>query len=108
MSDPAGTPHGLLAGGRTLETLSADELLAAGIRPARKTLLSDLVALGYPHDKPEGLAVVGDTLAVLNDDDFGIDSDGAGGIQPKMLPGTDTVNRNLVTFIPFDAAFRTA
>ncbi|MCB0205354.1 MAG: DNRLRE domain-containing protein, partial [Anaerolineae bacterium] len=46
----------------------------AGIVPAAKSLYVDLGALGYTQgDKPEGLALVDeDTLAVINDNDFGL------------------------------------
>jgi hypothetical protein len=75
------SPAGLLVGGHTLEELTIDArdpaaLLAAhGIRPAAKVLAADLLELGapYPHDKPEGIAMVDDsTVAVSNDDDFGL------------------------------------
>ena len=49
-------------------------LARAGIVPASKSLYVDLGALGYTMgDKPEGLAFVDEnTLAVLNDNDFGL------------------------------------
>jgi len=54
-----------------------------------------------PADGPSGLLVEdGRTLAVLNDDDFGIDADGRGGIRPKVLPLTGAVDRNMVYFLP--------
>jgi len=38
----------------------------------------DLLDLGYPHDKPEGLVVLGrDEIGVVNDDDYSI-TDGGG------------------------------
>ncbi|MEZ4612281.1 MAG: esterase-like activity of phytase family protein [Caldilineaceae bacterium] len=57
-----------------LERQSALGLARAGIVPAAKSLYVDLGALGYTQgDKPEGLALVGeDTLAVINDNDFGL------------------------------------
>lgn len=102
VGDPADGPAGLAIGGRTPEEMTPDALRAHGIAPARKRLVADLVALGYPHDKPEGIALVdgGRTLAVLNDDDFGIDADGRGGIRPKVLPLTGAVDRNMVYFLP--------
>jgi hypothetical protein len=77
-----------IGGNKTIEQASVSELLAAGIVPAKKGDVIDLLALGYPHDKPEGLALVpGGGLLVANDDDFGIG--GAGGVlQQKLLPGT--------------------
>ena len=57
-----------------LERQSALGLARAGIVPAAKSLYVDLGALGYTQgDKPEGLALVDeDTLAVINDNDFGL------------------------------------
>lgn len=60
-------------GGKTIEQASVQELAAAGVVAVRKTLRVDLLALGYPHDKPEGLALApGGMLFVVNDDDFSI------------------------------------
>lgn len=86
VSDPADGPRGRLFGGRTLEELDVDSLAAAGIVPVRQAPLVDLrdPAIAYPYDKPEGLVVVdARTLALVNDDDFGIDADGHGGLAPK-------------------------
>ncbi len=57
-----------------LELQSDLGLARAGIRPVSKKLFVDLGALGYTQgDKPEGLALVDEqTLAVLNDNDFGL------------------------------------
>jgi hypothetical protein len=42
---------------------------------------------GYPHDKVEGLAVLDNfTIAISNDDDFGVMDDGAGNFIAKTLP----------------------
>jgi hypothetical protein len=89
LSDPEDRPRGSLFGGRAPEELAVGDLAAAGIRPVTRTLAVDLLALpgGYPHDKPEGMALLGaDSLAIVNDDDFGItDEDGA--LAVKRLPG---------------------
>lgn len=70
-------------GGQTLEQLNNEAGLAAnGIVPVQKTLFLDLLELGWErqHDKPEGLAIVNDsTVAVINDNDFGILSPNADG-----------------------------
>jgi hypothetical protein len=60
--------------------------------------MTDISSL-YPHDKAEGLAIINSRLiAVSNDDDFGIT--GANGIyQPKILPATNTVDKNSIYFI---------
>jgi hypothetical protein len=102
VGDPEDGPRGRLLDGRTLEQCSEAELRAAGVRPTRKRLLVDLLALGYPHDKPEGLVLLDPrTLAVVNDDDFGIVGDGAGGIREKRLPLTGETDRNTLWLLRF-------
>ena len=105
VNDPANSESGTLFAGRTLEQLTELELQTAGISVATKTLTIDLLSLkrGYPHDKPEGLAVVdGRWLAISNDDDFGIDSDGQGRLIPKNVPGLNLADWNEIYFVPFD------
>lgn len=60
--------------GRSLEQLSVGELLKLGIKPIEKQLHVDLVAAGYDRvQKVEGLTWIDeDTIAVLNDNDFGV------------------------------------
>ncbi|WP_274585014.1 esterase-like activity of phytase family protein [Neisseria leonii] len=101
VSDAADGPNGLLVNGKTLEQSSWEELAAAGIRPVEKKLLVDLVqAVGYPHDKFEGMWLLArNRLAVVNDDDFGIDSDGRGGIRSKKLPDGRT-DRSTLYVVP--------
>ncbi|MDX1912878.1 MAG: esterase-like activity of phytase family protein, partial [Saprospiraceae bacterium] len=69
--------------GLTLEQLdNAVNAAAAGVQVVQKELFLDLLELGWErqHDKPEGLAIVNDsTLAVINDNDFGIASPNADG-----------------------------
>lgn len=51
--------------------------LTDSARPLKKTLFLDIVkrAPGYIHDKVEGMALIGDSvLCIVNDDDFGITS----------------------------------
>ncbi|HAJ36138.1 MAG TPA: calcium-binding protein, partial [Chloroflexi bacterium] len=57
-----------------VELQSDAGLAALGITPVAKTLVVDLAAIGYDRvDKPEGLALIdANTLAVINDDDFGV------------------------------------
>ena len=78
-----------IAGGKTLEQATVAELTAAGIKPVSKTLRFDLAALGYTHDKAEGLAITPDNvLFVSNDDDFGITTGAVGVMIQKILPPT--------------------
>ncbi|MFP3978994.1 esterase-like activity of phytase family protein [Marinobacter sp. KMM 10035] len=82
---------GLTIDSKTLEeVVLADggwaSLTAAGIVPAEKKLIVDMVAaVGFPHDKMEGLWVIDDShLGILNDDDFATWSTG-GELEQKML-----------------------
>jgi hypothetical protein len=107
VSDPGDHVRGRSVGGRTLEQCTEAELRGAGIRPAAKSPVVDLLSLGYPHDKPEGLAVLADgALAIVNDDDFGIVGDGAGGILPKRLPLTGELDRNTLWVLRFEQPVR--
>lgn len=64
---------GMDFGSETLEQQTADDLAALGITPVNTVKVTNLPSLGYiPSDKPEGLTLVGDRLAVLNDNDFGL------------------------------------
>lgn len=71
--------------GKTIEQLSYAELKAAGIEPVSKRFLVNAAEVGYVGvGKPEGLARVdAKTLALLNDNDFGLAAD--------TLPGNGTV-----------------
>jgi hypothetical protein len=96
VSDPENGATGKLFGGKTLEELSVADFRTHGIVPVRKVLVADLLDYGYPHDKAEGLAVIDQfTIAVANDDDFGI----ADGALAKLLPGSSTVDFCEVFFI---------
>ncbi len=63
-----------LPAGKTIEQLSLSELEAAGIVPVNKQQLANAAQLGYTGvAKLEGLALVApNTLALINDNDFGI------------------------------------
>lgn len=83
---------GLLLNGKPLEANTWEQLATAGIAPVKKTLAVDLVAaLGdYPHDKLEGIWLInGNTLGVLNDDDFAVWSDATKKIRQKTLSPTN-------------------
>jgi hypothetical protein len=103
VSDPGNGPDGMLFGGKSLESLAPADLQAAGIVPVKKELLVDLLTLGYPHDKPEGITIVDDTtIAISNDDDFGVTE----GPAPKLLPKLGTTDFNEVYFIKLAAPLR--
>jgi len=59
---------------KTLEQLSVAELSAANIQPVSKRLTVNAAAIGYTGvEKLEGLALVNsNTLAIINDNDFGV------------------------------------
>jgi hypothetical protein len=100
VSDPADRPSGLLVNGKTLEATSTADLMVENIAPATKSLVVDLLDFGYPHDKPEGLVVLGrDEIGVVNDDDYSI-TDGGGGVAAvKRLPLTGAVDANFLWVI---------
>ena len=88
VSDQANRPSGRLANGKTLEAASTADLVV------------DLLELGYPHDKPEGLVIFGrDEIGVVNDDDYSI-TDGGGGVAAlKRLPRTGEVDAGFLWVI---------
>ncbi|WP_443938729.1 esterase-like activity of phytase family protein [Pedobacter sp. MW01-1-1] len=104
ISDAANGATGKLYSGKTVEELNnLAGLTAAGITPVTKTqvldLLKDLPTV-YPHDKAEGLALIGgNILAISNDDDFGVVDNGASGFNTKILPLTKAVDKNRIYFV---------
>ena len=107
ISDPSNGSSGLMFDGKTVEELKTiTELNAKGIVPVKKTLIINLLNMGYLHDKPEGLALIDNqTIAVVNDDDFGIASDGNNGISEKKVKtgdGSSFTDCNTITFIRLD------
>jgi len=73
---------------KELEKLTAAQLKDKGIVPVAKELIVDVAKLGYPHEKLEGLTVVDPTtIAVVNDNDFGVDGyDEQGKLQLNQNP----------------------
>ncbi|MGG7663828.1 esterase-like activity of phytase family protein [Dyadobacter sp. BHUBP1] len=103
ISDPANGVNGKLYGGLTVEQLkTASNLAANGIKPVTKTLVADLMTdmqTLYPHDKAEGIAIINSTtVAISNDDDFGV-VDAGGVYAQKILPATGAVDRNTIYFV---------
>ena len=88
----------MLINGKALEQLTWEELAAANIKPVTKSLAADLVAaLGYEHDKFEGIVYLGgNKIAVFNDDDFGVVDDGTGNPISKVLPKTGKVDSGMM------------
>lgn len=102
ISDPSNAATGKLYGGSTVEQLkTASTLSSNGIVPVTKTLVADLmtdITSLYPHDKAEGLAIINSTtIAVSNDDDFGVT--GTGTYVSKLLPATGKVDKNRIYFV---------
>lgn len=97
---------GLLINGKTVEQAVKEggweALAAAGIVPAEKKLVIDMVkAVQYPHDKMEGLWYINNsTLGVLNDDDFAAWSS-KGKLHQKML-SADMVDGNRLYIVDVD------
>lgn len=104
ISDSNNGATGKLFNGKTVEELKdLAGLTAAGITPVSKTLVLDILKdlpSAYPHDKAEGLALInGNTLAISNDDDFGVIPGGVGNFAAKILPLTKSVDRNRIYFV---------
>lgn len=104
ISDPTNGDGGKLYGGQTVEQLKDKAGLAsAGVVPVTKTLVFDLlqqISPVYPHDKAEGIALIGNNrLAISNDDDFGVLDNGQNGFTTKILPATGNVDLNRIYFI---------
>jgi hypothetical protein len=111
ISDAANTAAGKLYNGLTVEQLKTrTDLVAAGIMPVTKTLALDLmtgISPVYPHDKAEGLALIGsDLLAISNDDDFGVIDNGANGFMTKILTATGKVDLNRIYFVKLPTPLR--
>lgn len=61
--------------GKTLEQMSLADLKSHNILPLAKRTVLDAVEHQYPYEKIEGVSLVnGNTLVIINDNDFGIDS----------------------------------
>lgn len=73
-TNPGGELRGQVTLNRTLEQLSVAELDSLGINAVDKRLVTNAAALGYTGvEKLEGLALIDrNTIAVLNDNDFGV------------------------------------
>ena len=111
ISDAANTASGKLYSNLTVEQLKDQAgLTAAGVVPVTKTLVLDLlkdISPVYPHDKAEGLALIGnDRLAISNDDDFGVVDNGSNGFAPKTLPATGKVDVNRIYFVKLPTPLR--
>jgi hypothetical protein len=64
------TPHSSATGSAAIEKM--DDLAKANIRPLPKKLVADLSSVAGVPEKLEGLAIVdAETIAVVNDNDFG-------------------------------------
>ncbi|WP_138993230.1 esterase-like activity of phytase family protein [Larkinella sp. C7] len=104
ISDPANGAGGKLFSGMTVEQLKDKAgLQTAGIVPVTKTLVLDLltgISPVYPHDKAEGVALLGtNVLAISNDDDFGVVDNGQNGFTTKVLPATGKADLNRIYFV---------
>ena len=63
------------ASGKTLEQMMIADLKAIGINPVSKRTVLDAVEFKFPYEKIEGVSLTnGNTLTIVNDNDFGVDS----------------------------------
>jgi hypothetical protein len=117
LSDPSNGAGGKLVGGQTLEQLTsgvADPVatlatngIVAGLKSAQPVVDLIQAISGYPHDKVEGLAVLDNfTIAVSNDDDFGVTDDGEGNFIAKILPLTGAPDFNTIQVVRLNAPLK--
>ncbi|WP_460985646.1 esterase-like activity of phytase family protein [Spirosoma fluminis] len=111
ISDPANGEGGKLYNGLTVEQLKDKAgLQTAGVNPVTKSLVLDLltgISPVYPHDKAEGIALLGShTLVISNDDDFGVVDNGQNGFTQKILPATGKVDLNRLYFVTLPSPLR--
>ena len=78
--------------GQSFEALDDGDLRSAGVKAVAKTAAADLTRYGYRPQKLEGLALVDDdTLAAINDNDYGFSGfDGNGqpipsGVETRLI-----------------------
>lgn len=93
--------NGKLINDKTIEQLSKDDIIAAGIQPVSKIELFDILSIpNYPHDKPEGVVILDkNTIAIINDDDFGILTN-KGNVIEKIMPLIgEKQDENIIYFV---------
>ncbi len=95
-----GTSLATASSGTTLESLSPAALAANAIRPVDKRLVVNAAAIGYTGiSKLEGLAVVdGDTIAVINDNDFQLAGTITGNGSAPLNPTPEPIRLGLIDF----------
>ncbi|MFD2938252.1 esterase-like activity of phytase family protein [Spirosoma flavum] len=111
ISDANNSDDGKLFSGMTVEQLKDKTgFLSAGVVPVTKTLIFDLltgISPVYPHDKAEGVSLIGtNRLAISNDDDFGVVDNGKNGFTAKILPATGRVDLNRIYFVTLPTALK--
>ncbi|MFR3331875.1 MAG: esterase-like activity of phytase family protein [Odoribacter splanchnicus] len=79
--------------------------------PVRKELACDLLQAipGYAHDKPEGMALISNSiLSIINDDDFGITAskNSSATVIPKRQKN-HLLDKNKLYFIPLQSLYKT-
>ncbi|MED2974374.1 esterase-like activity of phytase family protein [Fictibacillus sp. B-59209] len=70
---------------KSLEQMTVDEMEKAGIAFPKQRLVVDMLKLGYPFEKLEGLTMTNDhSLAVMNDNDFSITNTSQNGTPTEL------------------------
>ncbi|XHX78745.1 MAG: choice-of-anchor I family protein [Stenomitos frigidus ULC029] len=89
-----------LPAGKTIEQLSVAELVASNLQPVSKRLVTNAAALGYTGvEKLEGLALINaNTLAIINDNDFGVGGSTASNGQLAGATVPSTIKLGIVEF----------
>jgi len=113
--DPSDKGKGLTFSGITPEQIGLDTSAAvwasAGIVPVAKTVRwADLLGAGtvWNNQKPEGMALLGDTaLVLLNDNDYGATDNNSDGI-PHLLPDAERLETITYLRMPRGTGVRAA
>lgn len=92
--------NGLMFNNKTIEQLSEDELKSL-LKCVTKQEVFDIMSIpNYPHDKPEGIVVLSNTLiAIVNDDDFGIVTENGAVVTKSMPLMNNKQDENVIYFI---------
>jgi hypothetical protein len=99
-------PQGLITGGTFEQLNNASTAIANGITPVTKTLVLDLLENNWDTnlDKPEGLTIIDNTtIAVVNDNDYGINSPNTDG----ALVATGKPTKLFIYHLPASLALNT-
>lgn len=80
--------------------------LSGNVRMVEKSLFCDILKVipSYAHDKPEGISIIGNSmLAIVNDDDFGIDASDEGIAFKSKVRADRKIDHSCIYLVPCPA-----